>query len=180
MALPSTIYRANIQVTDVDRNFYETLQATIARHPSETGERLVLRLLAYILCYAPELTFAKGVGAGDEPDLWLKGGDGRVSLWVEVGAPEPERLLKAARHAGKVALLASAQNRSRWQEQHLSKLAAIANITVCALDFAFIKQLAEGLERSIAWDVTITGGTIYVTANGTTLETPLELLCGEL
>jgi uncharacterized protein YaeQ len=180
MALPSTIYRANIQLTDVDRNVYETLQTTIARHPSETAERLVLRLLAFVVCYAPELTFTKGVGAGDEPDLWLKGGDGRVNLWVEVGTPEPERLLKAARHAGKVVLVAGAQNRSRWQDQHLSKLAAVANITAIGFDFGFIKQLAEDLERSIAWEVTITGGSIYVTAKGKTLETSLEQLCGEM
>ncbi|GAB7026456.1 YaeQ family protein [Geotalea toluenoxydans] len=178
MALPSTIYRANIQLTDVDRSTYEALQATIARHPSETAERLVLRLLAYSICYAPELAFTKGVGAGDEPDLWVKGGDGRVTLWVEVGTPEPERLLKAARHAGRVVLVAGAQNRSRWEDQHLARLAAMPNLSVVGVDFNFVRELADGLERSIAWEVTITGGTIYVTTSGKTLEAPLELLAG--
>ncbi len=178
MALPSTVYRATIQLSHVDRGIYETIQATLARHPSETAERLVLRLLAYAVCYGPELAFTKGVGAGDEPDLWVKGGDGRVALWIEVGTPEPERLLKAARHAGRVVLLASAPNRSRWDEQHLAKLAGAANLTVIGLDFAFIRQLAAGLERSIAWDLTISGDTIYVTSAGVSLDAPLERLAG--
>lgn len=179
MALPATIYRAAIQLSDVDRGVYETLQATLARHPSETAERLVLRLLAYAVCYVPELGFTKGVGAGDEPDLWVKGGDGRAALWIEVGTPEPERLLKAARHADRVVLLASAPNRSRWDGQHLAKLAGAPRLTVIGLDFDFVRQLAAGLERSIAWDVTITGGAIYVAAAaGATLDARLELLAG--
>ena len=178
MALPSTIYRATIQLSHVDRGIYETLQATIARHPSETAERLVLRLLAYAVCYGPELAFTKGVGAGDEPDLWVKGADDRVALWIEVGTPEPERLLKAARHAGRVVLLAGAPNRYRWDEQHLGRLSGIPNLTVIGLDFAFVRELAAGLERSIAWGVTITGGTLYVDTAGATLDAPLELLAG--
>ncbi len=179
MALPSTIYRAAIQLSHVDRGIYETLQTTVARHPSETAERLVLRLLAYTVCYTPELAFTKGVGAGDEPDLWVKGGDDRVALWIEVGTPEPERLLKAARHAGRVVLLASAPNRYRWDEQHLARLTGVPNLTVIGLDFAFVRELAAGLERSIAWDVTVTGGTLYVTTAGATLDASLELLAGQ-
>lgn len=179
MALPSTIYRVAIQFSHVDRGIYETLQATIARHPSETAERLVLRLLAYAVCYSPELSFTKGIGAGDEPDLWIKGGDDRVALWIEVGTPEPERLLKAARHAGRVVLLASAPNRHRWDEQHLARLANVPNLTVIGLDFAFVRDLAADLERSIAWDLTITGGTLYVTTGGGAMfDAPLESLAG--
>ena len=178
MALPSTIYRVTIQLSDVDRCIYETLQTTLARHPSETAERLVLRLLAYAVCYGPDLSFTKGVGAGDEPDLWAKGGDGRVTHWIEVGTPEPERLIKAARHAGRVVLLASAPNRHRWDEQHLAKLAGVPNLTAIGLDFPFVRQLAEGLERTISWGVTISGGSIYVTAVGTSFDAPLELLAG--
>ncbi|HEX8960257.1 MAG TPA: YaeQ family protein [Geobacteraceae bacterium] len=178
MALPSTVYRATIQLADVDRGIYETLPATLARHPSETAERLVLRLLAYAVCYAPELSFTKGVGAGDEPDLWVRGGDNRVALWVEVGAPEPERLLKAARHARRVVLLASAPNRFRWDGQHLGRLAGVPNITVVGLDFVLVRELAARLDRTIAWNVTVNGGTLYVTAAGATLDAPLELLAG--
>ncbi len=99
MALPSTIYRTTVQLADIDRSIYETLQTTVARHPSETEERLIARLLALALFYEPDLGFTKGISATDEPDLWLKGADGRVQLWVEVGLPDAERIIKAARHA---------------------------------------------------------------------------------
>jgi uncharacterized protein YaeQ len=178
MALPSTIHRVTIHLSHVDSGIYETLQATLARHPSETAERLVLRLLAYAVCFGPELAFTRGVGAGDEPDLWVKGPDDRVALCVEVGTPEPERLLKAALHAGRVVLLASAPNRSRWDGQHLARLAGVPNLTVLGLDFALVRELAARLERVIAWDVTITGGALYVTSAGETLDAPLEPLAG--
>ena len=82
MALPSTIFRVSLQLADLDRNLYESLQTTVAQHPSETEERLVARLLAYALSYEPGLAFTRGVGAADEPDLWTKGPDGRVLLWI--------------------------------------------------------------------------------------------------
>jgi uncharacterized protein YaeQ len=178
MAMPSTIHRATIHLSHVDRGIYETLQATLARHPSETAERLVLRLLAYAVCYEPELGFTRGVGAADEPDLWIKGPDDRVELWIEVGTPEPERLLKAARHSGRVVLLAGGQNRHRWDEQHLARFAGVPNLTVIGLDFTLVRKLAAHLERSVAWDVTITGGSLYVTSAGETLDAPLEPLAG--
>ncbi len=73
MALPSTIHRATIQLADIDSDRYESLQATVARHPSETAERLTARLLAYALCFEEGLVFTRGIAAGDEPDLWCKG-----------------------------------------------------------------------------------------------------------
>lgn len=178
MALPSTIYRASITLADVDRNRYEQLQATVARHPSETGERLVARLLAYALCFEEGLTFTKGIGAGDEPDLWVKGPDGRVRLWVEVGLPEAERLAKAARHAEQAVLFACGSGRFRWESAHLPRLARVANLTVFGLDHDFLQQIVLRLERSIDWSLTVTEGTLYLTASGETLEAPLTLLAG--
>lgn len=178
MALPSMIYRATIQLSHVDRGIYEVLQTTLARHPSETAERVVLRLLAYAICHEPDLTFTKGVCAGDEPDLWSKGPDGRVKLWIEVGMPDPDRLLKVCRHAGRVVLLASAPNRFRWDEQYRVTLADVPNLLVVKVDFAFVSQVAAGLERSIVWELTITDGTLYLTSGGKTLETTVEVLVG--
>jgi len=176
MALTPTIYRVHIQLAHVDRGCYEQLQATVARHPSETAERLVLRLLAYALCYEPELAFTRGIAAGDEPDLWRKGGDGRVETWLEVGLPEPERLIKAARHADRVILLAAGSGRWRWEAAHLARLAAIPNLTLYGLDFDFVQQLAARLQRAIEWSVTVTEGTLYLSIDDTTLETPVETL----
>lgn len=178
MALPSTVYRATVQLSHVDRGIYETLATTIARHPSETAERVVLRLLAYALCFEEGLEFTKGICAGDEPDLWLKGPDGRISLWIEVGMPDPERLVKACRHTERAVLLACGPNRFRWDAQHLGKLTGISNLTVIGLDYGFISQLAAGLERSINWELTVSDGVLYLAANGEHLTLPLILLAG--
>lgn len=179
MAQPSTIYRINIQLSDIDRGIYETLQTTVARHPSETGERLVARLLAYALFREEELLFTKGIGAGDEPDLWSKGPDGRVLLWVEVGLPEAERLIKAARHAGRVALLACGNSLPNWEKQQFPKLAGVANLCITTLAQGFINRLVDLLDRSITWDITITEETLYLQVAGESLETPIRVRAGQ-
>ena len=178
MALPATIYRTSIQLSHIDRNLYETLQATVAQHPSETAERLLARILAFAICYEPELAFTKGVAAGDEPDLWVKGPDGRVTLWIEVGLPDPARLTKASRHARQVILIACGSSLPRWQDQHLAKLSCIPNLTVIGLDQSFLNHLAARLERSVTWSITITEGMLYLNTGDETLETGLTLLAG--
>jgi len=170
MARPSTIYKASIQLSNVDRGVYESLQATVAQHPSETEERLVARLLAYAIFHEPELAFTKGISATDEPDLWVKGADGRVRFWVEVGLPEADRIIKASRHSERVALLACGKALASWDQQHLPKLEKLANLTVISMDQAFITSLASRLERSITWSVTITEGTLYLTIGEETME----------
>jgi uncharacterized protein YaeQ len=176
MALPPIIYRVVLQLADVDRGRYEKLQVTVARHPSETPERLVARLLAYALCYEEGLTFTKGVGSGEEPDLWLKGPDGRVRLWLEVGLPEAERMAKTARHAERVVLLACGKGLPRWQSAHLPRLAAVPNLTIFSLDPAFLQALIDRLQRFIDWELTLTGGTLYLAVGGETLEATIHTL----
>jgi uncharacterized protein YaeQ len=180
MALPSTVYRASVQLSDLDRQVYEQLQTTLAKHPSETAERLVARLLAYALCYQEELVFTKGVGSGDEPDLWTKGADGRVKLWVEVGLPDPERLAKSCRHVERAILFACGpvQTRSRWLTQHLQKLGSSQNLTIIGVEFSFLGKLVESLQRVINWSLTVTEGALYLTVGDETLETSLEHLSG--
>ena len=178
MAQPSTIYRAAIQLSNIDRSLYESLQFTVARHPSETEERLLARILAYALYYEPELSFTKGVGAGDEPDLWSKGPDGRVRHWVEVGLPDAERLVKASRHSEQVTLCAFGSSLPIWEKQQLPKLVGISNLRVISLEQAFLKRLTERLQRSISWDLTITEGSLYLAIDGETLESVVTLLSG--
>lgn len=180
MALPSTIYRVNIKLSDVDRGIYESLQATVARHPSETEERLVARLLAYALFFEPELAFTKGVSAGDEPDLWMKGPDDRVLLWVEVGLPEADRLIKAGRHAERVALVAFGRALPIWEQQHLAKLKNVTNLSVISFDQPFINSLASRLDRSINWSITITDGNLYIDVGDETFEAVLRERVGKI
>lgn len=179
MALPSTVYRCSIDLSDIDHGRYAELQATVARHPSETAERLVVRLLAYALCHEDDLVFTRGVGAGDEPDLWAKTADGRVRLWIEVGLPDAERLIKASRHSERVILLAFGGGLWRWESAHLPQLAAVANLTIYGLDKGLVDDLARRLQRSVRWGLTISGGTLYMTVGEETVEGPLALLHGE-
>lgn len=178
MALPSTIYRASIQLADIDRGVYESLQATVAKHPSETDERLVARLLAWAIFQEPELVFTKGLCVADEPDIWVRGSDGRVRFWVEVGLPESDRIIKASRHAERVALLVCGRSLVNWTQQHLPRVAEITNLTVISLDQAFIATLAARLERSIAWSVTITEEMVYLEVDGVTYETAIQIKAG--
>lgn len=179
MALTATIYRATIELSDLDRAVYQRLEATVARHPSETAERLIARLFAYALCYSEELNFTKGIAAGDEPDLWAKEPDGRVREWIEVGLPDPDRLRKASRHAGQVILVAVGGGQNRWLEQHLGKLATIANLTIFALDPVFVAAIAGRLQRVIDWSLTVTEGMLYLTDSGRTLDCQLQVIQGE-
>ncbi|NJC87623.1 MAG: YaeQ family protein [Desulfuromonas sp.] len=178
MALPSTIHRVAIDLSDIDCERYARLEATVARHPSETAERLVLRILAYALCFEEDLVFTKGIAAGDEPDLWVKGPDGRVRKWIEVGLPDPERLRKASRHAEQLVLVAGGSGLRRWIDQHQPKLVTLANLLILTLDPILINRLAETLERTVEWSVTITEGSLYLTNGSETLESPVTIVQG--
>jgi uncharacterized protein YaeQ len=178
MALPSTIYRALVQLSDLDRQVYEELHTTIARHPSETEERLLARLLAYALRFEEGIGFTRGVGAGDEPDLWAKSPDGRVKSWIEVGLPDPERLAKSCRHVEQAILFAFGPGQPRWLEQHLQKLCACRNLTVIGIDFGFLQQLKAHLQRGINWSLTVTEGALYLSVGDQSLETTLQHLSG--
>lgn len=174
MALPSTIYKTTINLSDIDRGIYETLTATVAQHPSETEERLVSRLLAYALFYEDGLSFTKGLCAADEPEIWLKSGDDRVLLWVEVGLPDSERIIKASRHSEQVRLLACGRALPNWQQQHLPKLAKLTNLEIVSIDQHFLAAVAQRLERFVSWEITITEGICYLTIGSDTLETALS------
>jgi len=178
MALPSTIYRASIQLSDIDRGVYESITTTAAQHPSETAERLVARLLALALFHEPDLAFTKGLSAADEPDIWTIGPDGRTLFWVEVGLPDADRITKASRHAERVALLACGRAMANWDQQQLPKLEKISNLAVISVDQEFISTLASRLERSITWSVTVTEGTIYLETGGQSFETAITVKVG--
>lgn len=173
MALPATIYRATVEISDIDRGIYESIQTTLAQHPSETKERVVARLLAMAIFYEADIAFTKGISATDEPDIWVIGADGRVRLWIEVGIPDADRIIKASRHAERVALLAYGKAFASWDQQQLPKLANIGNLTVVCINNEFIAKLAAELERVIPWSITITEGTLYLTGKNMTCETAI-------
>ena len=106
MALQATPYKVEINLTDLDRHVYQDLRFTVARHPSETEERLVARLIAYVLWYDEKLAFGRGLSDVDEPALWEKSLDDRVLHWIEVGQPDAERITWCSRRAERFSLVA--------------------------------------------------------------------------
>jgi len=100
MAIKSTIYKATLQVADMDRHYYADHALTIARHPSETDERMMMRCLAFALNAGEALAFGKGLSDADEPDLWQRDLTGAIQLWIEVGQPDEKRILRACGRAG--------------------------------------------------------------------------------
>ena len=102
MALKATIFKAELQLSDMDRHHYQTHALTLARHPSETDERMLLRLAAFALNADERLEFTKGISSEDEPDLWLKNLSGEIELWIELGQPDEKRMRRACGRARRV------------------------------------------------------------------------------
>lgn len=178
MAQRSTIHRIHVELSDTDRQVYEDLQMSVARADSETAHRLLARILAYSLCYERDIEFTGGVGAGDEPDVWVKEPGDRIKVWIEVGLPDVKRLIKAARHCERVILFAYGNRLPRWQAESVPELEKHPNITVEALELRFLEQLVELLDRTIDWSLTVSGGTLYLTSGKHQFESALTHLVG--
>jgi uncharacterized protein YaeQ len=130
MALKATIYKAELQIADMDRNYYQQHLLTLARHPSETDERMMIRLLAFAIHASESLAFTKGLFDTDEPDLWQKDLTGAIELWIEVGQPDEKRLMKACGRAEKVVVYSYGATSHIWFKQIANKLERAKNLSV--------------------------------------------------
>ncbi|SDS81394.1 Uncharacterized conserved protein YaeQ, suppresses RfaH defect [Halopseudomonas xinjiangensis] len=178
MALQATPYKVNLDLSDVDRNVYENLRMTVARHPSETEPRMTARILAYALWYQERLAFGRGLSDVDEPALWHKSLDDRIEHWIEVGQPDADRLTWCSRRAEHVSLLVYGNARA-WGNKVLPAVAGLSNLHIAALPQELHEALSAGLPRSIGWGVMITDGVLYVSDAEQQYELPLEWLQGE-
>ncbi|WP_120993896.1 YaeQ family protein [Stutzerimonas urumqiensis] len=178
MALQATPYKVELNLTDLDRGVYENTRFTVARHPSETEERLAARLIAHALWSDEQLAFGRGLSDVDEPALWIRSLDGRVLHWIEVGQPDADRLVWCSRRAERVSLLAYGNTRV-WQSKVLDSVRAVKNLSVAALDQDALSALSDGLPRSVQWSVMISDGSLFVTDERGQHEIPLQWLKGE-
>lgn len=182
MALKATIHKANIQLADMDRNVYTDISVTIARHPSENDERMMIRLLALTLGWPQDtsegtLEFAKDMWEPDEPALWHKSFSDEIMHWVEVGQPDDKRLMKASGRARQVSLWAFQSSTPIWWEGIANKLTRAQNLTVWQVPTEQSQALATLARRSIALQVTVQDGTAWVNDGEQTIEvTPLKLM----
>lgn len=177
MALKPTIHKFRIALTDLNRDYYDTLQLTIALHPSETTTRMMARVLAYCLQASPELTFTKGLSSTEEPDIWLKSLDGSITNWIEVGEPDPERVKKACRKADNVSIYSFNAKSDTWWQQSQPKL-NLTKASVYHLQNKAVEQLASYCSRSMDISVMITGNTLYVSSDKGDCEVLFEQLKG--
>ena len=169
MALKATIYKADLQIADMDRNFYETQALTLARHPSETDERMMVRLIAFAIHANEALTFTKGLFDTDEPDLWQKDLTGAIDLWIEVGQPDDKRLMKACGRSAQVIVYSYSATSHIWYKQIANKLDRAKNLTVINIPADASAQLEALAQRNMQLQCTIQDGQIYLTDSVSTV-----------
>lgn len=163
MALKPTIYKLTIDLADLDRSKYETLNLTVAQHPSESVERMMVRVLAYCIDAHEQLEFTRGVSATDEPDLWQHTLDGQLSLWIDVGEPSIDRIKKAVRSSKNVKIYSLNTKSDVWWGQLEEKLTNL-ELWVCRFQWTDVQALAALVQRTMNFSVTITDNSAYVAA----------------
>lgn len=166
-----------LNVADLDRHYYGEHNLTLARHPSETDERMMVRLLAFALFADERLEFGKGLSTTDEPALWLRDYGGEIRLWIEVGLPDERTLRRAAGRADQVVLLAyGGRAVDLWWEKEGAALQRLGNLRVLAVDAATSAALAALAERSMGFQCTIQDGQVWLTNGPETVEIGLRRL----
>ncbi len=179
MASNSTIFKIQLNVADMDRNVFGDFSLTLARHPSETDERMMVRVLAFALNAHERLQFSKGLCAEDEPDLFLHSLSGEMELWISVGLPDEKRLRKASGRARKVVVYCyGGRTAAAWWQQNAEKLTKLDNASVVELAKLSTDALAGLVQRSMALQCTIQDGQIWINDGATTLEIQPALLHG--
>ena len=169
MALQATVYRLQIELSDVDRGVYESLDLRLARHPSESMPYFLARVLAYALLYEEGLEFSKGgLSSADEPPLASRDLQGNLRLWVEIGTPSAERLHKASKASPRLAVFTQHDPRLLLREASTRPIHRAEAIEVYALDPRFLDRLGELTDRNARWTLLRTDGTLYVTAGDKT------------
>ena len=177
MALRSTVYKAECQVSDLDRQVFESQTLALALHPSETEERLMVRLLAYALHIGEGLAFGRGISSDDEATIWQHDLAGNLQLWIEVGLPDERLLRRAAGRAREVVLYAyGGRAVSVWWQQNRDALVRLANLRVFEVPQELSRALATCAARNMAVQLTMQDGLIWFAVGETTVEGSLTAL----
>lgn len=161
MAIKPTIYKQRISITDLERNYYDTISLTIALHPSETEQRLMARVLAFVINAQERLTFTKGLSAVEEADIWVREMDDSISLWIDIGEPAVDRVKKASRQTKELKIYSFNTKSDVWWQQNESKMSML-NASVYRFEADSIVAFAKLLERTMDYSVTITGDSAYI------------------
>jgi uncharacterized protein YaeQ len=167
MAIKPTIYKFKLSVSDLDHNYFDTLNLTVALHPSETKERMMVRVLVFCLHAFKDneklMTFTKGLSAIDEPDIWLRGLDDQLHLWIDVGEPSFERIKKSCRLSNKTYVYSFNSKSNAWWKQAQAQFSTLP-VNVLNFDWQEIQFLSTLLERKVELSVTLSGESAFVAA----------------
>lgn len=179
MALKSIIYKAELQVSDMDRNYFGQHALTVARHPSETDERMMVRLLAFACNAGEMLEFGRGLSADDEPDVWQKDLTGTIHLWIDVGLPDERLLRKACGRARQVKLYAyGGRSVDVWYQENRARLERLANLQIVMIPSVATQTLARLAQRTMDLQCTVQDGQIWFSAGDETVQIELSVLHG--
>ena len=178
MALKATIFKVELQVADMDRGYYGDHALTIARHPSETDERMMVRVLAFALHAGPDLAFGRGLSTDDEPDLWQRDLTGAIALWIDVGLPDEKLLRRACGRAREVVVYAYGRGVDMWWDRTRPALERTRNLRVASVPVATGIDLARLAQRTMELQCTIQEGHVWLGNREATVEVALTTLAG--
>ena len=166
MAQKSTIYKVELSVSDMDRHYYETHKLTVAKHPSETDERLMVRLLAFALSARENLEFSKGLSADDEPDVWEKSLSGEIDLWITLGLPS-EKIVRQSCGKAKGVIVYSYGGKTAevWWDKIKTATNRFDNLTVMNLAASETRELAGMANRSMRLQVNVQDGDVMISVD---------------
>ena len=174
MALKSTVFKADLSIADIDRGYYRDHALTIARHPSETDERMIVRLLAFALHADDALEFGRGLSTDDEPDLWRRDLTGAIVQWIDVGLPDERVVRKACGRASEVHVLAyGGRAADLWWQSAQPKLASQDQLAVRVVPLEASRALAGLAARTMRLQVAIQEGHVFVADGATSV--PVEM-----
>ncbi|MFC9439219.1 YaeQ family protein [Nocardia sp. NPDC057030] len=175
MALPATLHNFAVQLADVDREVYQDLELRVARHPSETAEFMITRLLAYCLEYQDGIAFSEGgVSSTDEPAVLVRDMTGRITAWIEVGAPDAERLHRGSKLAGRAAAYTHRDPAKVLAQFAGKRIHRAEDIPLYSFDRDFIDAAVAALDRRNTATLSVTERSLYLDLNGTNLSAPVE------
>jgi uncharacterized protein YaeQ len=174
MALTATLYNLTVQLADIDRGVYETLELRLARHPSETLDYMLTRALAYCLEYREGIAFSDGVSAVDEPAVVVRDLTGRLTAWIEVGAPDAERLHRGSKLAGRAAVYTHRDPLQLLDQLDGKRIHHAAEIPMYSFGLGFIAAVARTIERRTKVSLSVTERQLYLEVDGKTFTTRIE------
>jgi uncharacterized protein YaeQ len=174
VALTATVYNFDIQLSDVDRNVYETLSLRVAQHPSETAEYLATRVLAYCLEYAEGITFSKGLAEPDEPAIVVRDLTGALRSWIEIGSPDATRLHKASKASPRVAVYTYKDASQLVRQLADDRIHRAESVEIYGIGRELVDGLVARLQRRTAFELAVTDRHLYLTIGGETLDGAVE------